>query len=138
MNEFKKTTVQELMMRDVRTISPGALLSLAANMMLESDITCLVVDLEDTTTCMGILTQKDIIGLLFDDLVDFETTTVEEVMTHPTVALSSTWNLETAVALMRMMGVRRAPVVDGGRLVGLLSFTDVFRHMLEKRAAATP
>jgi CBS domain-containing protein len=34
--------------------------------------------------------------------------------------------------MMRMLGIRRAPVLEQGRLVGLLSFTDVFRHAISK------
>ncbi len=71
---------------------------------------------------------------MFDGIVDLETTSVGEIMAHPTVALVPEWSLDTAVSLMRMMGVRRAPVVDKGKLVGLLSFTDVFRHALETKA----
>ena len=131
MNDSKETPVEAVMVRDVRTVEPGCLLGVAARTMLELDITCLVVDLKDPSKGMGIVTQKDIIGLLFDGMVDLETTTVGEVMSHPAVGLSPHWSLDTAVSLMRMMGVRRAPVMDGEQLVGLLSFTDVFRHVLQ-------
>jgi len=131
MSDFRNTPVRDLVNSDVRTINPDGLLSAAARAMLENHITCLVVDLQDPARGYGIITQKDIIGLVFDDSVDHESTTVGDVMTHPTLALSPQWNLETAVSLMRMMGVRRAPVVDGDRLLGLLSFTDVFRHVVQ-------
>jgi len=126
MNDYKNRLVSEVMRREVRTIAPGGLLGEAARTMCDTDITCLVVDLGDPARGFGIITQKDVIGLVFDGLAELDTTTVGEVMSHPTVTLVPEWNLETAVALMRMMGVRRAPVVEAGKLVGFLSFTDVF------------
>jgi CBS domain-containing protein len=132
MNDPKNTLVSELMRSQVRCVQPGDPLEPAVKVMEEADITCVIVDLKDPARGFGILTQKDVIGLLFDERVDFETTTVGEVMSHPCLALSPEWSLETAVACMRMMGVRRAPVVQAGKLLGLLSFTDVFRHAFGK------
>ncbi|MFT7486794.1 MAG: CBS domain-containing protein [Candidatus Paceibacteria bacterium] len=130
MKPFKDTPVQDLMMRDVLTVSPSTSLLSAGQTMLKHEITCLIVDLNDPTRGLGIVTQKDVIGHLFDDIIEVNGATVEDVMTHPTIVLSPDWSLETAVSLMRMMGVRRAPVVEAAKLVGLLSFTDVFRHAL--------
>ncbi len=135
MNDPKNTVVSQLMMTKVRCVSPDDQLQLAVRIMEEAKITCVIVDLKDPSRGYGILTQKDVIGMLFDDIVDFESTTVEEVMSHPCLALAPQWSLETAVACMRMMGVRRAPVVEAGKLLGLLSFTDVFRHSFGDSAA---
>ncbi len=127
MAEFHNIPVRDIMETNVRTVDAGGLLREAARIMRDADITCLVIDLADPARGMGILTQKDVIGHLFDGFIDFDSSTVEEVMTHPTLALTPEMNLETAVSLMRMMGIRRAPVVESGKLVGLISFTDVFR-----------
>jgi len=131
MRDFSNTLVQDVMQREVRTCGPDSSIDSAAKAMLETDITCLVVDFQDPAKGFGIVTQKDILVLVFADAVEVESTTVSEVMTHPTVVLAPQWSLETAVSLMRMMGVRRAPVIEGGALAGLLSFTDVFRHAME-------
>ena len=129
MNDSLNTAVRHIMVTQVQTVLPGVLLGTAVDLMRDASITCLVVDLQDPSRGFGVITQKDVIGLIFDGAVDFASTTVEEVMSHPCVTLSPEWSLETAVALMRMMGVRRAPVVEAGKLQGLLSFTDVFRHV---------
>jgi CBS domain-containing protein len=49
-------------------------------------------------------------------------------MSQPTIGLEPDWSLSTAVSMMRMLGIRRAPVLENGQLVGMLSYTDVFRH----------
>ncbi len=118
------------MMKKVQTVEPNASLASAAQTMLEMDITCLVVDLQDPSRGLGIITQKDVVGHLFDNFVELDATTVEDVMSQPTIGLSPEWNLTTAVSMMRMLGIRRAPVMDRGNLVGLLSFTDIFKHAI--------
>ncbi|MBL4770133.1 MAG: CBS domain-containing protein [Planctomycetes bacterium] len=132
MSTYLQTTVREIMNAEVQTVAPSASLTSAAQTMLELGITCLIVDLQDPSKGLGIITQKDVVGHLFGGFVEPDTTTVEDVMSQPTISLSPEWSLETAVAMMRMLGVRRAPVMDQGKLVGLLSFTDVFRHAIAK------
>ena len=131
MSTYKNTPVRDIMNSEVRTVSPSTLLSSAAQTMLDLDITCLIVDLKDPSKGLGIITQKDVVGHLFDGFGDTDSTTVEDLMSQPTIGLSPEWSLETAVSMMRMLGIRRAPVMDRGELVGLLSFTDVFRHALQ-------
>ncbi|MFT7074842.1 MAG: signal-transduction protein with cAMP-binding, CBS, and nucleotidyltransferase domain [Planctomycetota bacterium] len=116
------------MIREVRTVDPLASLTSAAQIMLDMNITCLVVDLQDPSKGLGIITQKDVVGHLFDDFIELGSTTVADVMSQPTIGLSPEWSLSTAVSMMRMLGIRRAPVLEHGKLVGLLSFTDVFKH----------
>jgi CBS domain-containing protein len=120
------------MQTQVQKVSPATPLTAAAKTMLDLDITCLIVDLQNPALGLGIVTQKDIVCHLFGDLGDQESTTVEDVMSQPTICLSADWSLETAVSMMRMLGIRRAPVTDHGDFVGILSFTDVFRHALEQ------
>ncbi len=131
MSTYKNTPVRNIMNSEVKTVSPSTPLSTAAQTMLDLDITCLIVDLNDPSKGLGIITQKDIVGHLFDGFADGDSVTVEDLMSQPTIGLSPEWSLETAVSMMRMLGIRRAPVMDQGKLVGLLSFTDVFRHALQ-------
>jgi CBS domain-containing protein len=135
MKEFKSTLVRDVMHRDVRTTIPRTPLSQAAKEMGADDLTCLVVDTEDPARGFGILTQKDLVCAMAD-VGDLEGLFVEDFMTHPTLGLEPGWNVETALALMRMMGLRRAPVVENGALIGILSYTDIFRKGLALLEAA--
>mgnify|MGYP003389744312 CR=1 FL=1 len=132
MSSYRDTPVRQIMMREVRTIDPQASLASAAQAMLDMDITCLVVDLQDPSKGLGIVTQKDVVGHLFDEFVELGSTTVADIMSQPTIGLAPEWSLTTAVSMMRMLGIRRAPVLDQGKLVGMLSFTDVFKHALSE------
>lgn len=132
MSTYQDTPVNQIMMKEVQTIEPSASLASAAQVMLDLNISCLVVDLQDPSKGLGIITQKDVVGHLFDNFVELDSTTVQDVMSQPTIGLSPQWSLETAVSMMRMLGIRRAPVLDQGKLVGLLSFTDIFKHAFGK------
>jgi CBS domain-containing protein len=67
---------------------------------------------------------------LDDDIAKALGATVGEVMDGEPVVVAPTATLETAATLMHDEDVSRLPVVDGGRLVGLLSRNDVLRAVL--------
>jgi CBS domain-containing protein len=48
-------------------------------------------------------------------------------MTTPSISMQKDFLIADCLQLMRIAGVRSAPVLDGVRLVGLLSFSDVIR-----------
>jgi len=55
---------------------------------------------------------------------------VKDSMTAPVVSISSETGLSDARKVMTESGVRRLPVVDGDKLVGIISFTDVLEAKL--------
>ncbi len=125
MKVFESTLVRDVMHPDVRTTKLRTSLAEAAKQMGEHELSCLVVDTESRARGYGILTQKDLVCAMAD-VGELDGLLVEDFMTHPTLGLSPHWSVETALSLMRMMGLRRAPVVEQGQVVGILSFTDIF------------
>jgi len=59
-------------------------------------------------------------------------------MTYPMVVLQPTYSIGTSMQLMRMVGVRRAAVVEGTSAVGFVSFTDIFRFAVESGSSLDP
>ncbi len=98
--------------------------------MHKSGLSCLVVDLGDISRGYGIVTQKDILGVLVDPEEDLSEVKVAHIMTAPAVSVSPDFGLPTCVQMMRMIGVRRVPVVEAGSLIGIISFADVFQHAI--------
>jgi len=133
---FQKTTIREVMNPEPTTIHAGAPLSEAATCMFEQDRSCLVVCLDDPAQGWGILTQKDLLGVMADVGAHLEGLRVAEVMTHPSVTLPPHYDVGTSIQLMRMLGVRRAAVVEGDELIGFVSFTDLFEYAMETRDQA--
>lgn len=123
-------SVKDLMQGNPRTISGDAVLREAARIMRDEKVSSLVVEPENERDAFGILTRKDIV----EALVSLEKTgvllLVRDVMTRPAITVSPELSIDHCLHLMRMVGVRRLPVVNGRHLVGILSNTDVFRHLV--------
>ncbi len=132
MNDFKKNTVRDVMRSKIATVKGDDNLREALSVMSDSGYTCLLIEARDASEGIGILTQKDLVGAVFDFPEDLNDVSVAEVMTAPSVSVTPEYSVGSCVQMMRNLGVRRVPVVDAGKLVGIISMTDIFR-----RAAAT-
>ena len=95
----------------------------AATQMRQADIGDVVV-LKDGAVC-GIVTDRDVVVRAVADGKDPDKTTVGEVCSAQVVAVSPDDNEDDAVRIMREKAVRRLPVVDGGRPVGIVSIGDL-------------
>lgn len=79
---------------------------------------------------LAILTGKDCIRVVCDaGETALDELCVEDAMTRPAVTVPAELCIQDCIRLMRMAGVRTAPVVDRGELVGILSFTDVLKRL---------
>ena len=73
----------------------------------------------------GIVTDRDLAVRVVGRGLDPTSTTLGEVMTTPVVTLSPADSQLDAIRFMRQRNVRRIPLVDGDRLVGLVSLDDL-------------
>ncbi len=73
---------------------------------------------------VGIITERDVVAAIADG-ADPATTKVADYMTDRPVTVRPDEDLEVAARRMATLGVRHLPVVDGGRLVGVLSMRDL-------------
>jgi len=80
----------------------------------------------------GILTMRDIIGKIVTYGLDPDAVRVGEVTTWRLITASPAWSLREVAAQMARSRVRRLPVVAGGRLLGLISDTDVFTALVPR------
>ena len=122
---------KDLMQRDVKTVSEKTSLREAAKIMYEGKLSSLVVERNDKGDAFGILTRKDVVAGLFALETDDMPLLVEDVMTKPAITLNPVLSIDHCLQMMRMVGVRRMPVVEANELVGIVSNTDVFRHLVE-------
>lgn len=115
--------------RDVMTPNPvvvAAQTSLveAARQMRDLGVGSVIVTQDNTTA--GILTDRDIVVRGLANGGDVEAMTVGEVCSHDSLAsVAADEDAASAAEVMRSHAVRRLPVVDGGRLVGVVSLGDL-------------
>jgi acetoin utilization protein AcuB len=127
--------VADCMSRGAATIHADALARGAAEMMRTRRIRHLpVVDRDGGL--VGIVTDRDVRQVLFApaiqararDLADaLKTVTVQDVMTRAVLTVQPETPLRDAARLMHERKVGALPVVSGGRIVGILSETDVLK-----------
>ncbi len=70
---------------------------------------------------VGIVTERDILNRVVGEGLDPSKVKLGSVMTTPLVTIDSKAKVQEALELMALHGFRRLPVVDGGKIVGLLA-----------------
>jgi CBS domain-containing protein len=115
--------VGEVMTKDPITVGPDETLTAAAKQMRDADVGAVIV--VDGATVRGLVTDRDITVRGVAEDRDPRSTRLAEVITHDLVAVSPEDSVDRAVELMRTHAVRRLPVLDGERVVGVVSLGDL-------------
>lgn len=146
--------IKEVMTRATKSIHPTTKLQEAAALMCLNRFTTLPVVTEDNKL-VGILAERDILSYLFPKVeefmyggaakVDFESYEVDykkvlplkavDLMTKKVISVTSDTPLLKAVATMAKANLRRIPVVDNDKLVGIVSLGDIHRAIFIKSFA---
>ena len=116
-------TVKDLMSVSVRTVKPEDPVETAAEIMRAENVG-LVPVCDSAGHLLGVLTDRDIVVRRGPGRK------VSEVMTQEVHTVPSRLNIHDAALLFSRCGVRRLPVVDEGRLVGILSLKDLARKRI--------
>ena len=114
---------QDIMTHDPVTVDVSATLVDVARRMRDHDIGAVIVTEDDKVR--GILTDRDIVVRAAADGRDLRSVRVQDVRSADLVTLKPDDMLDSAVEVMRRHDVRRLPVVDGDRPVGILSIGDL-------------
>jgi signal-transduction protein with cAMP-binding, CBS, and nucleotidyltransferase domain len=125
----KSSPVDVREIRQVMTAAPDAVrttdtLQEATRLMKTKDIGDVLV--EDAQGLLaGIITDRDVAIRATAEGADPKTTKVEGIYTHDVTALAPTDTVHDAMQLMRARNVRRLPVVERGRAIGIVSLGDI-------------
>jgi len=119
--------VKEIMTTDVKTIRPEDTVKKLAEEMVENKIGSLVV-ISGSGGVVGIATERDII----EDVVLLgkspEEIKVQDVMTKDLITINPSNTLEEAADVMVNHKIKKLPVIEGGRLVGIVTATDLIAY----------
>src|SRR6185436_15745644 len=118
--------VREPMTQAVRTATPSQTLAEAASLMRQEDVGALpVVDEQDGGRLVGMVTDRDIVVRAVAEGRDPHTVHVGDVASRDVVTVEADDDLDEAMTLMAKHQVRRLPVVEDGRLVGVVAQADL-------------
>jgi len=126
--------VEQAMTTNVRTVAPDASVVDAARIMRDEDTGS--VPVVDDGRVAGIVTDRDIVLRGVADGRDVTALDVREVCSSDPVTVEPGRDLDEALRLMAQHQVRRLPVVDGDRLVGVLAQADVARATDDRATGA--
>jgi CBS domain-containing protein/uncharacterized membrane protein YuzA (DUF378 family) len=118
--------VREAMTLEPRSVSPTTSVREAARTLQDEDVGSLPV--VENGRLLGILTDRDIALRVVAEGRDATTVTAGEVASRKLATVEPTESLHEALRVMAHHQVRRLPVVEDGRLVGMLAQADVARR----------
>jgi CBS domain-containing protein len=115
--------LREIMTQNPVTVQTTDSVMAAARSMRDGNIGDVVV--VERGQIQGILTDRDIVVRALAEGRDPTSTTVGEICSRELTTLSPSDSVNEAVKIMRDKAIRRLPVVDGGRPVGIVSLGDL-------------
>jgi CBS domain-containing protein len=116
-------TVREVMSNRVVTVPQTMSLAEAARRMREHDVGDVIV--MDGERMSGMLTDRDIVVRAVALDLDPDVTIVDDVASHEIVSVAPETDVSDVVRLMRDHAVRRVPVVEDERPVGIVTIGDL-------------
>ena len=111
----------------VISVSPEETVAVAARLMTRHNVGALPVRDRDGSLC-GILTDRDVVTRCVALERPMQQTSVARVMTSRVATVPPTASVDQAAAMLAKEQVRRLPVVEGRRLVGMVTLSDLSRQ----------
>mgnify|MGYP003460526382 FL=1 len=113
------------------TIAPSKTLADALGIMTEQDVGSLVVF--DAGRMAGMLTFREVFQAVRNSGAKWETVPVSQIMVNEPVSVGPEMEVDELRGLMVEHHMRYLPVMDSGTLMGVISFHDVARAVLEEQ-----
>jgi len=113
------------MVQEIIKIRADATVKEAVEMMNKHEIGCLIVMKNGEP--IGIMTERDILKRVIPESKNPEKTQVSEIMSSPLIAGGPEMYVEDAARLMFKNSVKKLPIMENGKLVGLLTISDIAR-----------
>jgi len=117
--------VKDVMVGEVITVEANVTVREAVRLMNDHEIGCLVVVQDGKPT--GIVTERDMLKRVLVATRDPRAIEVGEVMSKPLLFMEPEKEIEEAVKLMFKHKIKKLPVIENERLVGLVTLTDIIR-----------
>ncbi|MBB1514568.1 CBS domain-containing protein [Tessaracoccus sp. MC1679] len=120
-------TARDIMTTPAETLAPTATLTEAAQQLRDLNVGSLPI--LDGDHLLGVVTDRDIVVRGIAEGLDPSNATVAEVATGAVVTVDVDDDAEKVARIMGERQVRRVPVLDGGKLVGVIAQADVARDL---------
>ena len=89
---------------------------------------CFIVDTRHEDDEYGIVLLSDIAKLVLARDKSSERVNIYEIMSKPVVSVDPKMDIRYCARLFENLGLGRAPVLDGGKVIGIVGYTDIVLH----------
>jgi CBS domain-containing protein len=127
----KVRDILEVKGRDIWSIGPDASVFDALKLMAEKDVGALVV--LDGGNLIGVISERDYARKIALLGRASPTTQVKEIMTTDVVCVDPEQNVDQCMALVTEKRVRHLPVLENGKLIGLISIGDLVKSIITEQ-----
>jgi CBS domain-containing protein len=134
-SEEVEQRVRDAMVPDPHALAAGATAQEAGEALMRPEVRAVLVC--DSGEFLGVITRKTLVREVVARGRDPRTTTLREIAEIPNATIDSDLPLSQAFAFLEQADYERVPVVDGGRLVGVLSRSSVRRRLQEDEPPET-
>ena len=118
------TFVKDVMRKNVISIDSTMTVKDAAIMMADANVGCVVITQGNAP--IGILTERDFVKRIISQEMDLATP-LADVMSFPLISVDCDDTVWEAAEIMKKNKIHKVPVEDQGRLVGIITTTDIVK-----------
>ena len=133
MSERTVIRVRDVMKPDFDMVDGMTTVSEALQRMQHVETKCLIVNKRHADDEYGIVLLSDIAKQVLARDRAPDRVNVYEVMSKPVVSVDPGMDIRYCARLFERFGLSRAPVLDQGRVVGIVSYTDMVLHGMDER-----
>ena len=120
-------SVRDIMIKDLLTISENETALKAAQVMTEKGVSSLIVLSNDQP--IGIVTERDFIKKICVKELKVSSVRVGDMMSRIRTSASPDTPIDVAVQRMVNNRIRRLPIIENGKVVGIITVTDLAKHL---------
>jgi len=117
-------TVRDIMVTDVKYVTPDTPLLAVVDVMVENKIGSVVV-VGEKREVLGIITERDLIVKVLKRGLDPRTLKAKDIMSKPVIVVTPETSVSAAANIMKEKNIGHLPVVENGRLVGIIAEGDI-------------
>lgn len=117
--------VRDVMVNDVVSVDAEATLNEACRIMGEKHVGSVIVTKSGKPE--GIFTERDLLSKVITKNVDIGRGRVKDYMSAPLTVIRPDYEIKEAARAMTQLHIRRLPVVENDRLVGIITSSDIVR-----------
>lgn len=116
---------KDVMVKEVVKVNSCTIVDNAVKMMNKNNIGCLII--EDDGQARGIVTQRDLLEKVLEKAKDPRKLAVSDIMTKKLVVGNPDMEIHEAARLMFKRKIKKLPIVENGKLIGLITLTNIAR-----------